>query len=72
MGRVPLNTHRAARNQLAKMMRDFKAAAIEDRDVPGFRALVHAFSVLLSYFSFEKDIEVETRIEAIEKRLDEL
>ncbi len=72
MGRTPLHDHMSARRALSRLLREFKAAKTEDRDVPGFRALVHAFQVLLQYFSFAKDLEVESRIEKIEQRLDEL
>ena len=72
MGYLPLTTHDAARRQLAKLIRDFKRQEGTDRDIGGFRALIYAFQVLLHFFAFEKDLEVEARIESIENRLDEL
>ncbi|KPJ86035.1 MAG: hypothetical protein AMS17_13695 [Spirochaetes bacterium DG_61] len=69
---MSLNTHTNARKSLAKEIRDFKRQPKERRDVAGFRALVYAFSTLLHFFSFEKNIEVEERIEKIEDRLKEM
>lgn len=69
MPRLPLNTHEAARQSLARLMREFRNAEKAKRDVAGFRALVYAFSVLLSFFKLESDLAIEERLERIETEL---
>lgn len=62
-----LRTYSEARKQLTRLIRSFHKGEIEQGD---FRALVYAFSALLHYFKFEKDIELEQRIERLEQALD--
>ena len=69
---MSLNTHTNARKALAKEIRDFKRQPKEQRDIPGFRSLVYAFSTLLHFFNFEKNLEIEEQIEKIEDRLKEM
>ena len=61
-----LNTHENARKSLARLLREFHK---KPGDVTEFRAKVHAFSVLLQYFTFEKDLQIEQRLEQIEEQL---
>ena len=70
--RMCLNTHERARKALARLIREFRQDEIENRDVAGFRALVYSFSTLLQFFSFQKNIEIEERIQALEKKLEDL
>jgi len=69
---MSLNTHDKARKALARLIREFRRAEKNERDVAGFRALVYAFSTLLQFFSFEKNLEVEQRLEKIEQKLEEI
>ncbi len=64
-----LKSYSEARNQLARLIKSFHQGEIEQGD---FRALVYGFSALLQYFKYEKDIELEERIEKIEKALEAL
>lgn len=66
MARIELNTHQKARQALAKMIKDFQGQSKEERDVPGFRAVVYGFSVLLAYFNLDESTDLVRRIEKLE------
>jgi len=66
--KLQLNTPKNARNSYSRVMRLYTAGKV---DHATFRNLVYAFSVLINLLRLEKDIEVEKRIEAIEKQIRE-
>ena len=68
--RLWLNTPKNARHSLARLIRDFQANEGKDRDTTGFKAIVHAMNVLLSYFQFERDMKIEESIENLETELE--
>ena len=70
--RLWLNTPKNARHSLARLIRDFQANEGKDRDTTGFKAIVHAMNVLLSFFQFERDLKVEEAIERFESELEAL
>ena len=61
-----LATAEQARHALARQMNLYKSGDIE-ADV--FARLRPAFSILLDYFKFQKDMEIEARLDAIEEKL---
>jgi hypothetical protein len=70
--RIPLYNHQKACHTLQRLIREFRRTPKEERDVAGFRAMIYALNTLLDYFKFSKGLEVEERILAIEKRLEEM
>jgi hypothetical protein len=66
--KLRLNTHVGARRTLARLLREYDNGAMESEK---FRDLVYGLSKLLDYFRLERELEIEHRLEAIERRLDE-
>ena len=67
MQRLPLNTPESTRKTFARAIREYYAGKMPERT---FRTLVYGLSNYLSYWKLLKDIEIENRIEAIEKQLE--
>ena len=63
MKRLPMKTHGQTRNTLSRLIRAYHRNEIEDSK---FRGIVHALNVLLGYWKLEKEMDIETRIEALE------
>jgi len=63
-----LKTPEKARKALAKLIREIYKNESE-YDIQRYRALIYGLSQLLSYFAFEKDLEIEKRIEALERKV---
>lgn len=62
-----LNSHKKARKYLNQVINEFR---MEDKpDVSKYRALTYMLKTLLSYFEFGKELEIEKRVESIERRL---
>lgn len=59
-----LNTHQNARKSMARLIRLYDKDEISDTK---FRNLCYALSRLLEYFRFEKDLEVEERLDKLEQ-----
>jgi hypothetical protein len=64
-----LTTHEKARKALVKLLKEYSEET--EADHTKFKAMVNCFSILLAYFKFEKDIDIEKRIEALENHLSE-
>ena len=64
--RLPMNGHDAARRTLARLIRAFHQDELDEKK---FRALVYGFGTLLSYFKHSADLEIESRLEALEEQL---
>jgi len=62
-----LRTYSEAKRQLARLIRSFHQG---DMDQADFRALVYGLSTLLQYFKYEKDVELEERIEKLEQAIE--
>jgi len=68
--RLSVRTAEQGRRVLVRLLREFKRDP--KPDVAKFRASIYALSVVLSFFQFEKDAEIEKRIEAIEAQLEKV
>ena len=66
--RVPLRTHDSARRTLSSFIRAFRRGEL-DKDT--FRCLVYGMTALLGYFRFKADLDIERRLDEIEKTLSE-
>ena len=64
-----LNSHVNARRTLSRLIKDFHAS---EENVQEFRAKVYAIKTLLDFFEFEKNIELENRLEELESKIIEL
>lgn len=62
-----LRSYNEAKNQLSRLI---KAYHLGKLDSSTFRSLVYGFSALLQYFKLEKDLEIEERLDKIEKALE--
>ena len=65
--RLRLNTLSNARKSLARVTRMYAAGDLPAADA---RTLAYLHTQLLGYFRLEKDIEIERRIDEIERRLE--
>ena len=65
--RLLLNTPKAARLTLGRCMRRYLSGEL-GRDQ--FRDVVYGMSGLLAFFRLEADMQIEARLEAIEKTLE--
>lgn len=65
--RLNLSTLEATRKSYSRVLR---AYARRELDTEYFRALIYGLTGLLNYWKTEKDLEIEKRIEEIEKRLE--
>jgi hypothetical protein len=63
-----MKDHNAARLTLGRLIRQYHAGELESQT---FRDLVYSFNVLLSFFKHASDLEIESRLTAIEDRLSE-
>lgn len=61
-----LSTPEASRKTYARILRAFN---IGELDEGKFRALVYGLSHYLEYWKFEKDLQIESRLKAIEEKL---
>lgn len=62
-----LTTHEKAKKSLAKLIKDYDRDTTKDDT--RFRNSVYAFSLLLQFFKFDKEIELEKDILAIKEKL---
>lgn len=62
-----LNSYDKSRKALAKLIKDYDKDT--EKDSGRFRNTIYAFSILLNYFKFEKEIELEKDIEEIKYKL---
>lgn len=69
IGRIALRSAKSARLSLARMIREY---ANNGGDAIKYRTLTYMFSELLAYFRFEKENEIEARLDAIEKKVEDL
>ena len=67
MMRLTLHTHDAARRTLGRLMRAHYNDEIEESK---FRAMVYSFNALLAFFKLDAELDIEARLEAIEKALE--
>lgn len=67
--RIALRTPKSARFTLARLIRYFHD---HGGDIQKFRTMVYGLSELLRYFAFEKDSEIEARLDVIEKKIEDL
>jgi hypothetical protein len=65
---LKLETLEDAKKFYGQVVEAYAQHAISERNL---RALVYALSNYLPYLKFEKDIEIEERIEALEKTIEE-
>ena len=65
--RLRLNTLTNARRSLARVTRLYGAGELSAAEA---RTLAYLHTQLLGYFRLERDIEIERRIEEIERRLE--
>jgi len=65
--KLQLKTHEEARESLCRLIAEYDSEGTPEDNVK-FRNTVHAFSVLLTYFSFSKDMEIEARILKLETK----
>jgi hypothetical protein len=65
--RLTLSKHDSARRTLGRLIRAFHA---DDIDEAKFRAMVYGFNALLAYFKLDAELDIEARLEAIEKALE--
>ena len=65
--RLTLHTHDSARRSLGRLLRLFHN---DDIDEGKFRAMVYGFNALLAYFKLDAELDIEARLEAIEKALE--
>ena len=63
-----LTSHKKARKHLARLINEFNRN--ENANIPRYRTITFMFKALLEYFRFEKDLQIEQRLEALEKRMD--
>lgn len=61
-----MRNHEEGRRVLVGLIREYNKGEIEDQK---FRSLVYGLTLLLSYFKFESDLDLETRIEALEEAI---
>ena len=66
MARYRLNTAENTRKTLAKLLREYGRDEIKSMKL---RDLIYGISKLLEYFKFEKDAELEKRIEKLEEKI---
>lgn len=62
-----LNTLENCRRSYARIIREYEAGHIEDARA---RTLGYLMTGLLSYWKLEKDLEIEERLERIERSLE--
>lgn len=62
-----LTSYEKSRKALAKLIKDYDKDT--EKDSGRFRNTIYAFSVLLNYFKFEKEIELEKDIAEIKEKL---
>lgn len=65
-----LTTHAKGRKYLNQVINEFRADP--KPDVSKYRALAYLLKVMLDYFSFERDILIEERLESLESKLNEI
>ena len=66
--RLTINTHRDARRELNKIMRQRLNDEMESEKYKDLRA---GFDTMHKYFKLEADLGIEARLEVIEERLDQ-
>lgn len=64
LGKV--ETIQDARRQLTRYIRSYHNEQMNEQQL---RTIVYAFSALLAFLKAEKDMEIEKRLEAVEKEL---
>ena len=62
-----ITSYDKSRKALAKIIKDYEKDP--EKDSLRFRNLIYSFSILLNYFKFEKEIELEKEIEIIKEKL---
>lgn len=63
-----LTSAQKARKYLNELLNKLRAE--KDPDIPRFRAEAYILRTMLDYFRFDKELELEKRIEAIERKLE--
>ena len=63
-----LTSHLKARKHLTHLINEFNQA--ETPDVQRYRCLTFMFNSLLSYFQLESNLEIEKRLDEIERKLE--
>lgn len=58
---------KSCRTTMVRLTREYAAGKVDDST---FRAVIWAMGQLISYWRLEKDLQIEARIEAIEKQLE--
>jgi len=65
--RLTLNSLENSRKSISRILRLYWKGEME---ADHFRNMMYGFSILHSYWKTEKELEIENRIEAIEKQLE--
>jgi len=65
-----LSNLKNARRTLARLIKEYHENM--EADTPRFRALVYAVKALVETFRIEKELEIEARLEEVERKLFEL
>lgn len=65
---VRLGNLQTVRKQYAKLIRAYRSGELEDQEA---KTLSYMFQTLLQCFRSEKDYSIESRLDAIERRLAE-
>jgi hypothetical protein len=66
--RINTATHETARLALGRLLREYQRGDIGSQ---AFRDLCYGMNLLLAYFRHEADVQIETRLDAIEAILTE-
>jgi hypothetical protein len=65
--RLLLNTAKNAKKSLARLIREYYTA--EDPDIPRFRSVAYAIRLLLDFFAYEREGELQERLDRIEEAM---
>ena len=71
MKRMTMRTTQEARNQLTRIIREYKSTAEFERDHTSFRNLIYGFSVLLQFFRTEAELEIQKDLDYLKDKVNE-
>jgi hypothetical protein len=67
--RLLLNTAKNTKKSLARLIREYYSADTSDADVTKFRAVAYAVRLLLDFFAYEREGELQERLDRIEEAM---